>query len=67
MGTPVKQHRRLKLHAATDAVTWLCEAPYRGSQLDFGRILWGEANEYPQEILLREGGKAVGLFHLRIT
>jgi hypothetical protein len=60
-------HSRLKLHAATDAVTWLCEAPYRGSQLDFGRILWGEANEYPQEVLLREGGKAVGLFHLRIT
>ncbi len=60
-------HSRLKVHAATDAVTWLCEAPHRGSQLDFGRILWGEANEYPQEILLREGGKAVGLFHLRIT
>lgn len=35
--------------------------------LDFGRILWGEAPEYPQEILLREGGKPVGLFHLRIT
>jgi hypothetical protein len=45
----------------------LCEAPHRGSQLDFGRLLWGEANEYPQEILLREGAKAAGLFHLRIT
>lgn len=58
---------RLKTNPATDAVTWLCEAPHRGSQLDFGRILWGEANEYPQEILLRDGAKAAGLFHLRIT
>lgn len=60
-------HSRLKIQAATDAVSWLCEAPHRGSQLDFGRILWGEANEYPQEILLREGSKPAGLFHLRIT
>lgn len=60
-------HSRLKIQASTDAVTWLCEAPHRGSQLDFGRILWGEANEYPQEILLREGSKPAGLFHLRIT
>ncbi|NCC23129.1 MAG: hypothetical protein EOM26_11830 [Alphaproteobacteria bacterium] len=60
-------HSRLKIHAATDAVTWLCEVPHRGSQLDFGRILWGEANEYPQEIFLRGGSKPAGLFHLRIT
>lgn len=60
-------HGRLKVQAATDAVIWLCEAPHRGHQLDFGRLLWGEANEYPQEILLREGAKAAGLFHLRIT
>jgi hypothetical protein len=60
-------HTRLKVHAATDAVVWLCEAPYRGSQIDFGRVLWGEANEYPQEILLRPGSKPAGLFHLRIT
>lgn len=60
-------HSRIKVQASTDAVAWLCEAPYRGSQLDFGRILWGEANEYPQEILLREGSKPAGLFHLRIT
>jgi hypothetical protein len=58
---------RLKAQASTDAVSWLCEAPHRGSQLDFGRLLWGEANEYPQEILLRQGGKPAGLFHLRIT
>lgn len=60
-------HNRIKVQAASDAVTWLCEAPYRGNQLDFGRILWGEANEYPQEILLRVGTKPAGLFHLRIT
>lgn len=58
---------RLKVQMASDAVAWVCEAPHRGSQLDFGRILWGEANEYPQEILLREGSKPAGLFHLRIT
>jgi hypothetical protein len=60
-------HSRLKVQASTDAVNWLCAAPYAQSQLDFGRILWGEANEYPQEILLRDGGKPAGLFHLRIT
>jgi len=57
---------RLKVQASTDAVSWLCQSPH-GHQIDFGRILWGEANEYPQEILLRDGGKPAGLFHLRIT
>jgi hypothetical protein len=60
-------HGRIKVHTATDAVSWRCAAPHGESQLDFGRILWGEAREYPQEILLREGGKPSGLFHLRIT
>jgi hypothetical protein len=32
-----------------------------------GRILWGEAREYPQDIILRDGAQAAGLFHLRIT
>ena len=27
----------------------------------------GQANDYPQEILLRNGGRPAGLFHLRIT
>lgn len=58
---------RIKIHPATDAVSWCCAAPYGGAALDFGRILWGEAHTYPQEILLREGGKPAGLFHLRIT
>lgn len=59
-------HSRLRVQASTDAVKWLCHAPH-GHQIDFGRILWGEANEYPQEIFLRDSAKAVGLFHLRIT
>lgn len=63
---PKGQHR-LPINPATDAVRWLCEAPHRGQQLDFGRLLWGEANDYPREILLHEGAKAAGLFHLRIT
>lgn len=57
---------RIKVNAATDEVSWLCHAPH-GYQIDLGRVLWGQANEYPQEILLREGAKPVGLFHLRIT
>lgn len=52
---------------ATDAVSWRCAAPHPGARVDFGRILWGEAREYPQEIVLRDGGKSSGLFHLRIT
>lgn len=58
---------RIKLHPATDSVEWRCAGSHRDSVIAFGRVLWGEANEYPQEILLREGGKPAGLFHLRIT
>jgi hypothetical protein len=58
---------RIKFHPATDSIEWRCAAPSSESLLAFGRILWGEANEYPQEILLREGSRPVGLFHLRIT
>lgn len=58
---------RLHIHPATDSVAWRCAPPNRERQIDFGRILWGEAREYPQEILLREGSKPAGLFHLRIT
>ena len=58
---------RIATNSATDAVSWRCAAPNSATQIDFGRILWGEARVYPQEILLREGAKAAGLFHLRIT
>lgn len=58
---------RIKFHPATDSVEWRCAAPHSDRLLAFGRVLWGEANEYPQEILLREGSKPAGLFHLRIT
>lgn len=60
-------HGRIKFNPATDSVEWRCAAPHSGSLIALGRILWGEANEYPQEILLREGNKPAGLFHLRIT
>ena len=59
-------HNRIRAQASNDVVSWLCHAPH-GHRIDFGRILWGQANEYPQEILLRDGGKSAGLFHLRIT
>ena len=58
---------RFKFHLATNSVEWRCAAPHSGRLIAFGRILWGEANEYPQEILLGAGGKPAGLFHLRIT
>lgn len=58
---------RIKVQASTDSVSWLCAMPHGHIHLDFGRILWGEANEYPQEILLREASRPAGLFHLRIT
>jgi hypothetical protein len=59
--------RRVQIQTASDAVLWRCGAPNGDRQIDFGRILWGEAREYPQEILLALGAKAAGLFHLRIT
>lgn len=58
---------RIKVHPATDAVSWKCAAPHGESTLDFGRLIWGDAGQYPQEIVLREGAKAAGLFHIRIT
>jgi hypothetical protein len=60
-------HSRIKVQTTTDAVSWVCAAPHGPSKLEFGRVLWGEANEYPQEVILRQGGKPAGLFHLRIT
>jgi hypothetical protein len=60
-------HGRIKFNPASDSVEWRCAAPHSNDLLAFGRILWGEANEYPQEILLREGCKPIGLFHLRIS
>lgn len=58
---------RITINPATDAVSWRCAHPNADERIDFGRVLWGEAHEYPQEILLRDGGKFAGLFHLRIT
>lgn len=58
---------RIKVNPATEAVTWRCAAPHGQETLDFGRVLWGEAGDYPQEVLLREGARPAGLFHLRIT
>lgn len=58
---------RFKFHPATDSIEWRCAAPHGDHLIAFGRMLWGEANYYPQEILLREGGNSAGLFHLRIT
>ena len=58
---------RITTNSATDAVSWRCAHPNAQENIDFGRVLWGEAHEYPQEIVLRDGAKAAGLLHLRIT
>lgn len=59
--------RRLTIAPATDAVQWRCAAPHADEQIEFGRLLWGAAWDYPKEIILAQGGKPAGLFHLRIT
>lgn len=59
--------RRFKIQTASDAVIWRCAHPHQDEQLDFSRVLWGEAGEYAQEILLPGSSKSAGLFHLRIT
>ena len=59
--------RRLHVDLANDRVNWRCAAPNAEEHIEFGRLLWGEAREYPQEIILAQGGKPAGLFHLRIT
>jgi hypothetical protein len=59
--------RRFHIDMATDAVHWRCAAPYSDQQIEFGRLIWGEARDYPQEIILADGAKQSGLFHLRIT
>ena len=59
--------KRLHTNPASDDVTWRCSAPHSGQQLDFGRLLWGAATEYPRELLMAGISDPVGLFHLRIT
>ena len=58
---------RIKVNAASDAVTWACPPPHQAQSLAFGRILWGAAGEYPQELVLQPSGRPAGLYHARIT
>jgi hypothetical protein len=60
-------HGRIKANPASDVITWHCGHPHNQKTLDFGRILWGEASEYPQEIMLTDGTKSAGLFHKWIS
>ena len=59
--------RRIYVETASDAVKWRCAAPHAEKQLDFGRLVWGEATEYPQEIVLPDSAVAAGMYHARIT
>jgi hypothetical protein len=63
--------KRIKI-SATDAVSWLCGPPCVDKTIGFGRVLWGEAREYPKEIFLGDinknaGKTSAGLFHRRIS
>jgi hypothetical protein len=62
-----KGDQRFHTELATDAVRWRCGGRFADQNVEFGRVLWGEAREYPQEIVMADRGKPVGLFHLRIT
>ncbi|MDR1622598.1 MAG: hypothetical protein LBS00_09510 [Synergistaceae bacterium] len=53
--------------SATDEVSWVCGAPHSTKTLDFGRVLWGEAREYPKEIFIDDSKKPAGLYHRRIS
>ena len=58
---------RIVVDNPTDAVRWNCAAPHTDRKLDFGRVLWGEATDYPQHIMLSSSGEPAGLFHRRIS
>ena len=60
-------NRRLHTEVSSDAVHWQCAGPHSGERIDFGRPLWGEAQEYPKEIIMNKGAGHVGLTHARIT
>jgi len=60
-------HKRVCFHPVTDAVEWRCAAPHSDHRLAFSRLLWGEANDYPQKIICPQTGQPVGLYHARIT
>jgi len=62
-----KGDRRIHTELATDAVRWHCGGQFADQNVELGRVIWGEAREYPQEIVMGDKGKPVGLFHLRIT
>jgi hypothetical protein len=59
--------RRFHADMASDAIRWKCQASHRDQNIEFGRLLWGEAREYPQEIMMENSAKPAGYFHLRIT
>jgi hypothetical protein len=62
-----KGDRRFQIELATDSVRWRCGGRFADHNVEFGRVLWGEAREYPQEIGMVDRVKPIGLFHLRIT
>lgn len=58
---------RMRVNAATDEVTWACGGADHGTTIAFGRMIWGGAGDYPQQLLLVASGAPAGLYHARIT
>ena len=58
---------RLGIEVATDEVYWKCAAPHTDERIDFGRLLWGETQEYPKQIVTNRRNPHIGLTHARIT
>ena len=58
---------RLGTEIATDEVYWKCAPPQGEMRIDFGRVLWGETQEYPKQIVLNNRSGHIGLTHVRIT
>ena len=59
--------QRFHVNPATDAVIWKCAGPFTDETLEFGRLLWGEANGYPQEIILGGKDALAGFYHGRFS
>ena len=55
---------RLVVKQPSDDVVWICQKPTM-AEVAFGRILWGNTGNNPQEIL--QGGVRAGLYHKQLS
>jgi hypothetical protein len=67
-------YRRIRMNRANESYLWKCNAPFSAREIEFGRILWGGAeNDAARIIDGRDGnrdpdGQAwIGLHHSRLS